>query len=49
MMPIAKCVNWAFQRLNVKPEVTQITDNLSSGAPGPLLPFLETSSSLMPD
>lgn len=39
MMPIAKCVNWAFQRLDVKPEVPQITDNLSSGSPGALASF----------
>lgn len=39
MMPIPKCVNWAFQRLDDKSEVTQITDNLSSGSPGVLASF----------
>lgn len=49
MMPIPKCVKWAFQSLDDKSEVTQITDNPSSGSPKLLTPFLETSSPLMPD
>ena len=39
MMPIPTCVNGVFQRLDDKSEVTQITDNPSSGSPKVLASF----------
>lgn len=39
MMPIPKCVNWAFQSLEDKSKVTQIKDNPSSGSPKVLTSF----------